>query len=125
VFGRQVADLQLIEGEGGVRRARYGVVECCTARARRKCLGSLGVPGEDLPVGPLGGQGPVESLDLPVLPRAVALDELLPGPDGGHCGSKVVDVAVISGVVAEDSLDPADAVVGEVCVGAGEERGAE
>ena len=44
--------------------------------------GALGVAGEDLPVSPLADQCAVEALDLAVLPRAVRLDELLPGTEG-------------------------------------------
>jgi hypothetical protein len=88
-----------------------------------KSLGSRGVAGEDLPAGPLGGQGPVEALELAVLPGAVGLDELLPGPDGGHCCGEVVALAVVQGVVAQDPLDPGDAVTGEVGGGPGQERG--
>ena len=43
--------------------------------------GAFVVAGEDLPVGPLGGQGAVEALDLAVLPGAVGLDELLRGAE--------------------------------------------
>jgi hypothetical protein len=39
--------------------------------------GSLIVAGEDLPVGPLVGEGSVEAFDLAVLPRAVRSDELV------------------------------------------------
>ena len=35
--------------------------------------GAFGVGGEDVPVGPLGLQGPVEAFDLAVLPWAVRL----------------------------------------------------
>ena len=44
---------------------------------RCKGLCPFGVAGEGLAVGPLGGQGAVEALDLAVLPGAVGLDELL------------------------------------------------
>src|SRR5690242_1022426 len=62
---------------------RCGVVECCSARARGKGGGAVGVAGEHLAVGPFGLQGPVQALDLAVLPGAVRLDELLPGPELG------------------------------------------
>ena len=45
----------------------------------RKGSGALVVGGEDLAVGPLGGQGSVEPFDLAVLPGAVRADELLGG----------------------------------------------
>src|SRR3954454_6710115 len=52
--------------------------------------GALVVAGEDLAVGPLGDQGAVEPFDLAVLPGAVRLDELLPGPElGAHAGQGV------------------------------------
>ena len=49
----------------------------------RKGVGAFGVGGEDLAVGPLGGQGSVQSFDLPVLPGAVGLDEHLAGAEVG------------------------------------------
>ncbi|SFK96517.1 hypothetical protein SAMN05421835_1591, partial [Amycolatopsis sacchari] len=54
----------------GGRRVRCGVVECCSARARCKGGGSVGVAGEDPPVGPLGLQGAVVALHFAVLPGA-------------------------------------------------------
>ena len=45
-----------------------------------KGSGAFVVAGEGLPVGPLGGQGAVESFDLAVLPGAVRSDERLGGP---------------------------------------------
>ena len=47
----------------------------------RKSGSSLVVAGEDLPVGPFGLHGSVESLDLAVLPRAVRLDGDVLGAD--------------------------------------------
>ena len=46
----------------------------------RKGRRAVGVAGEDPPVGPLGGEGAVEPLHLPVLPGAVRPDELVCGP---------------------------------------------
>ncbi len=52
-----------------------------------KCCGAVLAAGEDVPVCPLGLQGPVEAFDLSVLPWAVRLDELLtdavPGAEPG------------------------------------------
>ena len=48
-----------------------------------KRCSAFGVAGEDLPVGPLGGKGPIETFDLAVLPGAVRLDEHLLGPEVG------------------------------------------
>ena len=70
------------------------------------------VGGEDLPVGPLGGQGAVEPLDLAVLPGAVGSDELLLDLVGGT--DLAQRLAVGPGVVGHQPLDPGDAVGGEV-----------
>ena len=44
----------------------------------RKGVSAGLVGGEGLPVGPFGGENPVEALDLAVLPGAVRIDKLLP-----------------------------------------------
>ena len=84
--------------------------------------GSGGVAGVGLPVGPFGGQGPVEPLDLPVLPGAVGLDEDVGGTQAGHRVGERTAVPVGERVVGDDLLDPCDAVRGEVLAGAGQER---
>src|SRR3982751_814249 len=62
---------------------RREAAECAVAASsvvvldpRGKGGGALVVAGEDLAVGPFGGQRAVEPFDLAVLPRAVRLDEL-------------------------------------------------
>jgi hypothetical protein len=82
--------------------------------------GAFVVAGEDLAVGPFGGQGAVEPFDLAVLPRAVRSDGLLPGPDRRAHGC--LQLLVGEGVVGHGALDPVDAVGGEV--GRGRERNA-
>jgi hypothetical protein len=84
--------------------------------------GSFLVAVEGLPVGPFGGQGPVESLDLAVLPGAVRLDEDLPGAQGGT--DLTQGPLVGPGVVGHDPFDPVDAPGGEVGRGAGQEASA-
>jgi hypothetical protein len=73
-------------------------------------LGACVVGGEDLPVGPFGLEGLVESFDFAVLPGAV-------GSDGDVFGSELCDdggngmalgVAVV--VVGHDLVDIGDAV---------------
>jgi hypothetical protein len=54
-----------------------------------ECFGTVGVAGEDLPVGPFGLQGSVEPLDLAVLPGAVRLDEALLGAQSGDRGAEL------------------------------------
>src|SRR5512139_1058881 len=88
----------------------------------RKSGGALLVGGEDLAVGPLGGQGAVEPFDLAVLPGAVGLDELLPDAVPGAQLPQRVPVG--PGVVGHQSLDVGDAVSGEVADGPLQERGA-
>ena len=46
-------------------RVRCGGAHCCSARAMVQGGGALVVVGEGVAVGPLGGQGAVEPLDLP------------------------------------------------------------
>jgi hypothetical protein len=87
-----------------------------------KGCGSLVVVGEGLPVGPFGGQGPVEPLDLAVLPGAVRFDEHLAGAEGG--ADLTQGPLVGPGVVSHDSFDPVDAPGGEVGRGAGQEASA-
>jgi len=84
-----------------------------------KGLGSLVVAGEDLPVGPFGGEGAIEAFDSAVLPGAVGSDELLGDPELVAEGWQVG--AVGPGVVGHESFDPGDAGGGEVGDGAGEE----
>jgi hypothetical protein len=81
--------------------------------------GAFVVAGEDLAVGPLGGQGAVESFDLAVLPGAVRLDDRLPGSARGAHVAKRVPVG--PGVVGHEPLDPVNAVGSEVGGSAGEE----
>src|SRR5690242_1284896 len=81
--------------------------------------GALGVGGVDASVGPLAGKGAVQALHLPVLPRAVRLDEYLFNAEVGADLAK--GPAVGPGVVGHDPLDPGDAVGGEVGRGALEE----
>ena len=82
------------------------------------------VAGEDLPVGPLGGQGAVEPLHLAVLPRAVRADELVLGADGFNRCFDVGALAVAEMVVGDHPLDRGDAMAGEEGRGAGDETGA-
>src|SRR5699024_12226168 len=90
----------------------------------RKGSGSLGVAGEDLSVGPLGLQGAVEAFDLAVLPGAVRPDELVLGAQFLHDVAYVVGMAVGEVVVGHHSLDPGDAVRGEVPGRSPDEAGA-
>jgi hypothetical protein len=85
-------------------------------------VGSGGVAGEDLPVGPFGLQGAVEALDFPVLPGTVWADEALLGAERGDGGPEVCAVPVGEGVVADDAFD-GDAVAGEELPGASQEVG--
>src|SRR5215210_3274793 len=88
----------------------------------RKGGGALVVAGEDLPVGPLGLQGPVQPLDLPVLPGAVGADELLPDAVGSaHLAQRP---PVGPRVVGHQPLDAGDPPGGEVLEGPGQELGA-
>jgi hypothetical protein len=82
------------------------------------------VAGEDLPVGPLGGQGAVESFDLAVLPGAVRLDELVRGTQGRHRSFDVGALSVAEVVVGDDPFDTGNAVAGEVFGGSQDESGA-
>jgi len=51
-----------------------------------QCFGAFGVRGEHLPVGPFAGESSVEPLGFAVLPRAMGLDEHLPGSEAGDDG---------------------------------------
>lgn len=79
-----------------------------------KCSCALLVAGEDLTVGPFGGEGAVESFDLSVLPRAVRTNELLNSAQRCADILQVGGVAVRKRVVGQDPLDAADAFAGEV-----------
>jgi len=82
------------------------------------------VAGEDLPEGPLGGEGAVDAFDLAVSPGAVRFDEALLGPDLRHGFFERDRFPVGVGVVGEDPLDPGDAVGGEELRRAQQQSGA-
>ena len=89
-----------------------------------KSGGAFIVTGEDLAVGPFGGQGAVEAFDFAVLPRAVRLDESLFRAEVFARVFHGLRVAVGERVVGHDAFDAGDALGGEVRGGAFEERGA-
>ena len=74
-----------------------------------KCSCALLVAGDDLTIGPFGGEGAVESFDLSVLPRAVRTNELLNSAQRCADILQVGGVAVRKRVVGQDPLDAADA----------------
>jgi hypothetical protein len=90
---------------------------------RVKCRRSFGVAGIWLGVGPFGGQGPVESLDLAVGPRAVRVDEPLFGIQLCDGCLESGGLPVGEGVVGDDAYDCPDALCFEECGGSEEEAG--
>lgn len=78
----------------------------------RKGCGPVTVACEHLAVGPFGGQGPVQSFDLAVLPRTVRLDELLGNAMFSTYSTQAVPVC--PRVIGHQPLDPGDAPGGEV-----------
>ena len=79
----------------------------------RKGVSSGLVGGEDLPVGPFGGEGAVEAFDFAVGPGAVRFDEPLLSSDRGDRVLEIGRVPISERVVGEDSFDPRDALAGE------------
>lgn len=76
----------------------------------RKCLLAVIAAGIRMPVGPFGLQGPVEAFHLPVLPRAVRLDELLTdtvrGADGSAVGLVESKIASLEGGAGRMAIMP-------------------
>ena len=77
----------------------------------RKGGGSIGVAGEDLPVGPLGLQGAVEAFYLAVLPRAVGPDEDMAGAEVDKLFNNKVDV-IIGAAASGVSVSVIDKITG-------------
>jgi hypothetical protein len=82
-------DLDVLKRDVGNSRAAASAsgpsrsVGCCRAGSRDQAHGPGLVAGERVQAGPLGSEGPVESLGLAVLPAAVWADEPLPGTEPG------------------------------------------
>ncbi len=70
-----------------------------------KSVGAVGIGGEGSVVGPFGLQGAVESLHLAVLPRAVRLDEFVPGTQVANGQCHVGRSAVAEMVVCDYPFD--------------------
>lgn len=85
---------------------------------------ALVVAGEDLAVGPFGGEGAVESFDFAVLPWAVWSDEFVFDVAFSEELAESGAVAVAPGVVGDESFDAGDAVGGEELESAFDETGA-
>lgn len=102
-----------------------GVDSLSVAVLEPECKGccSTSVAGEGLPVGPLGREGPVRPFVLAVLPGAVGLEELLPGPEIDDCGLERSSATIGEGVVRDDAFYLSDAVARGVFGCAGEEPG--
>lgn len=77
---------------------------------RVKRRSSFDVAGKWLGVGPFGCQGPVESLDLAVGPRAVRFYEPLFGAELCRGGLERGGLPVGEGVVGDDAFDCPDAL---------------